>query len=211
MIWILVLGALGLLAGRFRLPAWCGCVVLLGLVFTAHVVLLGADPIVWMVWICVVLLAGIKGFVFADEPGVSLRGLACFEGWPAASRVSGADLVSECPQGEGSGRLLEQEMECRLLADDAALGGVMGRELGVFRGLLHLGALTPGGHHGAGERGVWLADRCFFGARTICFTGGSLREGPREGRGFALGGGAAGVPFSSGIPNGSHGAMPSLL
>ncbi|MFT6863080.1 MAG: hypothetical protein ACJAVK_001641 [Akkermansiaceae bacterium] len=64
MIWILVLGALGLLAGRFRLPAWCGWVVLLGLVFWAHVVLLGADPIVRMVGICVVLLAGMKGLVY---------------------------------------------------------------------------------------------------------------------------------------------------
>lgn len=69
MIWIPFLVIAGLLAGRFRLPAWLGWVVVFGLLTGAHFALLDADPIARMVGICSVLLAGMKGLVYVRWGG----------------------------------------------------------------------------------------------------------------------------------------------
>lgn len=69
MIWILLLAVLGLVAGRLRLPVWAGWLVVLGILTGAHFALLGADPIVRMVGICTVLLAGMKGLVYVTWSG----------------------------------------------------------------------------------------------------------------------------------------------
>ena len=69
MIWIPLLLIVGLLAGRLRLSPWAGWLVVLILLGTAHGVLLDADPIVRMVGICTVLLAGMKGLVYVAWGG----------------------------------------------------------------------------------------------------------------------------------------------
>lgn len=55
---------LGVLSGRWRLPAVAGWLVVVGLVGGAHGVLLEADPIARMVGICLVLLTGMKALVY---------------------------------------------------------------------------------------------------------------------------------------------------
>ncbi len=69
MIWILFLSALALLEGRLRIPMWVRILLVAGVLVGAHVVLIGADPIARMVGICVVLLAGMKGLVYAAWGG----------------------------------------------------------------------------------------------------------------------------------------------
>ncbi len=69
MIWILPLAFIGLIAGRFRLPTLLGWGVVLGLVTAVHFALVGEDPILRMVGICVVLLAGMKGLVYQAWAG----------------------------------------------------------------------------------------------------------------------------------------------
>ena len=64
MIWLLLFVLVAVCAGRLRLPLWAGWLVVFGLVGATHVVLVEADPIVRMVGICVVLLAGMKGLVY---------------------------------------------------------------------------------------------------------------------------------------------------
>lgn len=69
MIWIPLLVVLGLVAGRLRLPAWLGWLVVSGLLAGVHFALLDADPIARMVGICTVLLAGMKGLVYVAWAG----------------------------------------------------------------------------------------------------------------------------------------------
>lgn len=64
MIWIILLMVAGLLLGRLRLPMWAGVILVGGFLLGAHLTLLGADPILRMAGICVVLLAGMKGLVY---------------------------------------------------------------------------------------------------------------------------------------------------
>ncbi len=69
MIWVFLLIALGLIAGRLRWPNYIGWVVVLGLVTGAHFTLSAADPIARMVGICAALLAGMKGLVYVAWGG----------------------------------------------------------------------------------------------------------------------------------------------
>jgi hypothetical protein len=69
MIWILPLAVLGLVVGRFRLPTYLGWLVIVGLLSGVYFALLGADPIVRMVGICVVLLTGMKSLVYTAWGG----------------------------------------------------------------------------------------------------------------------------------------------
>ena len=62
--WIIGLALLGILSGRWPLPWTAGWVVTFALVGGAHAALLGADPIIRMVGICLVLLAGMKALVY---------------------------------------------------------------------------------------------------------------------------------------------------
>ncbi|MGC6564946.1 MAG: MBOAT family protein [Akkermansiaceae bacterium] len=64
MIWIPGLVVLGLLAGKMNLPRWAGWLFVMVLLGAAHCLTIDHDPIVRMVSICVVLLAGMKGLVY---------------------------------------------------------------------------------------------------------------------------------------------------
>lgn len=69
MIWIILLMVAGLLLGRLRLPMWAGVILVGGFLLGAHLALLGADPILRMAGICMVLLAGMKGLVYVAWGG----------------------------------------------------------------------------------------------------------------------------------------------
>ena len=69
MIWIPVLIFAGLIFGRCRLSRLLSWGVIVGFVFLAHGLLLGADPIVRMAGICGVLLGAMKGLVYAEWGG----------------------------------------------------------------------------------------------------------------------------------------------
>lgn len=60
---------MGLFFGRLNLPRWTGWLCLLGLTVVAHFLLVGADPVVRMIGICVVLLGGMKGMVYTEWGG----------------------------------------------------------------------------------------------------------------------------------------------
>lgn len=67
--WVLLLVIGGLALGRVKVPGWFRWLFVLGAVGGTHFALLGADPIMRMVGICVVLLGTLKGFVYAEWGG----------------------------------------------------------------------------------------------------------------------------------------------
>jgi|GEM_PF-3655315 len=69
MIWIVLLIAVGLFAGRLRLPRVAGWLLVLILAGAAHGALLQADPIERMVGMCAVLLGALKGLTYTEWGG----------------------------------------------------------------------------------------------------------------------------------------------